>query len=505
VAAPLRIVVVEGTSAGEGRLCEALRGDRTVNPVHAADASRIDFVLDDAVDAIVLDLDTCGFDVSATLQAAATRVPAVPVIVATALADERLAVALREGASDYALGKADVVSAVRRACARRAAEQARRQRDKREASAAMLGHVAHEINNPLGILLGQADLLLEMVEEGPLRERARKVVQATERCAQMIKGFLLVARRQPLDRCPVDVGGLLRDTLDSQTSSLGDDGIDVDVHLETPLPVISGDRQQLRQVILSLVANAQEALRDTPRPRRLACRARVAQTSDALEIEIRDSGPGIPEALHARIFDPFFTVAPDARGPGLGLALVQSVIEAHGGTVGVTSHPGAGATFTVTLPVKVDEEATADVPSTGRAGAASASPGSDAGGAASAPATILLVEDKPEVAGMLTDMLSIDGHCVETAIDGRGALHKLDEAAYDLVLTDVRMPGLDGPGLYREIELRHPGLRGRVIFCTGEALGVETQTLLERLEAPVISKPFGVDELRRAIRRVLMA
>ena len=258
MAAPLRIVVVEGTSAGDRRLGEALRGDQAVNLVHAGDASTLGVVLDDAVDAIVLDLDTRPFDVSATLQAAATRVPAVPVIVATTMADERLAAALREGASDYALGKADVVSVVGRACARRAAEQARRQREKREASAAMLGHVAHEINNPLGILLGQADLLLEMVEEGPLRERARKVVQATLRCAQMIKDFLLVARRQPLDRCPVDVGGLLRDTLHSQMSSLGHDGIDVDVHVDTPLPVISGDRQQLRQVILSLVANAQE-------------------------------------------------------------------------------------------------------------------------------------------------------------------------------------------------------------------------------------------------------
>jgi two-component system NtrC family sensor kinase len=118
-------------------------------------------------------------------------------------------------------------------------------------------------------------------------------------------------------------------------------------------------------------------------------------------------------------------------------------------------------------------------------------------------ASILLVEDKPEIVALLTDMLSIDGHHVDTAADGLRALDKLGEAVYDVVLSDVRMPGLDGPGLYEELQRRHPRLRRRVIFCTGESLSLDVQRMIDRVQAPVISKPFAVDDLRRALRRVL--
>ena len=426
----------------------------------------------------------------------------MPVVVATSVADERLAASLRDGASDYALSTAEVWPAVQRAVARRAAERARRQQERREAAMATLGHVAHEINNPLGILLGQADLLQEMVADGPVKERVGKVVQATERCARMIKDFLLVARRQPLDLRPIDAGQLLHDTVESRRKSFRADDIDVEVHVETPLPPISADRDQLRQALLNLLTNAQQALREAAAPRRIDCRARASRTGETVELEVSDSGPGIPEMLQARIFDPFFTAGVVTGGAGLGLAIVQSVVEAHGGMVAVRSRPGAGATFVISLPISIERVPARDVAASGRPGAALLGAASH-GGPASAPAKILLVEDKPEVVGVLTDMLAVDGHRVETASDGHGALHKLQEGRYDLIVTDVRMPGLDGPGLYRELERRHPRLRRRVIFCTGEALGAETQTLLQRLDAPVICKPFVVDELRRAIQRVL--
>ena len=104
---------------------------------------------------------------------------------------------------------------------------------------------------------------------------------------------------------------------------------------------------------------------------------------------------------------------------------------------------------------------------------------------------------------MLTDMLVIDGHRVETAPDGLRALDKLRTATYDAVISDVRMPGLDGPGLYEELRRRHPRLDGRVIFCTGESLSTETQAMLDAIQAPVITKPFTVEDLRRALRDVL--
>jgi two-component system NtrC family sensor kinase len=188
------------------------------------------------------------------------------------------------------------------------------------------------------------------------------------------------------------------------------------------------------------------------------------------------------------------------------------VIEGHGGVVKVISAPDAGATFTITLPVMPAEDLLDEllpVPVRGRLGAArvgrdhSAPVRGRAPGVPAHGASILLVEDKPEVATMLTDMLSIDGHRVETAADGLRALDKLSTSAYDVVITDVRMPGLDGPGLYEQLRRRHPRLDGRVIFCTGESLSPDVQAILDAMQAPVITKPFAVEDLRRALRDVL--
>lgn len=119
--------------------------------------------------------------------------------------------------------------------------------------------------------------------------------------------------------------------------------------------------------------------------------------------------------------------------------------------------------------------------------------------------TILVVDDEAEITGVLAEMLRADGHQVETAANGVVALEKLGAREYDLVLSDVRMPGLDGPGLYRELELRHPSLLPRFVFITGDVLGAETRRFLEQTGSPSLGKPFVLDEVRRLLQRVLGA
>src|SRR5581483_11813406 len=172
-------------------------------------------------------------------------------------------------------------------------------------------------------------------------------------------------------------------------------------------------------------------------------------------LEVTDGGPGIPPDVQARLFEPFFTTKP--TGTGLGLPLCQSIVESHRGTIEVESRPGRGTTFRVRLPV-------ADV---------SPSPDAPAARDGEAPVTgkrILLVDDEAAIRELLGDILAEDQHTVESAGDGREALQKLEHGAYDLVLVDMRMPGIDGPGLYRALAARRPESCAHFVFMTGDAL-----------------------------------
>jgi CheY-like chemotaxis protein len=171
----------------------------------------------------------------------------------------------------------------------------------------------------------------------------------------------------------------------------------------------------------------------------------------------------------------------------LGLPLCQGIIEGHGGTISVRSAPGQGTTFRVELPVSV-------VPAL--------SPGSD--GRDEAPATvpsctILLVDDEPGIVKGLTQLLRRDGHTIDAAANGRLALAQLQERAYDLILCDLRMPELDGPGLYRALEQHASPLCRRFIFLTGDTLSPEVAAFFAQSGVPRLTKPFTAAEVRRAI------
>jgi len=206
---------------------------------------------------------------------------------------------------------------------------------------------------------------------------------------------------------------------------------------------------------------------------------------------VTDTGPGIPQALQARIFEPFFTTKPTGEGTGLGLSLCRGMIEEHGGTIELDSEPGSGSRFTIELPLRVRAAAAAG----GETAAALPPVG---------PKAILVVDDEPDLAAVIAEVLERDGHTVRTATNGAIALEMLERDAYDLVVLDVRMPVLDGEGLYEEIERRFPALRERIIFLTGDVLGREKQAFLERIGAPTLAKPYDLIEVRRLVHQVLV-
>ncbi|MGH7346048.1 MAG: hybrid sensor histidine kinase/response regulator, partial [Candidatus Rokuibacteriota bacterium] len=356
----------------------------------------------------------------------------------------------------------------------------------------LLAGVAHELNSPLSVILGQVGLFAPSGVDRNARARVKDIGEAAERCVRIVRSFLTMARRHPPERGHVSLNHLLPEAVELLAFELRIANIEVSFDLAKDLPLIWADAHQLKQVVVNLVTNARQAVQDAPPPRRLRLRTRHDAPGRRVRIEVTDSGPGIPREIRARIFDPFFTTKPDGEGTGLGLALARGIVESHGGAIGVDSVPGQGARFVIELPVGTPPE---PIDERDDHGAAPAVPGK----------TILVVDDEPAVASLLAEALSRDGHKVDLAANGAVALRMLGARDYDLIVSDSGMPVLSGPELYREVERREPRLARRFVFVTGDILNPRTRAFLARTGAPQLEKPFTVESVKRVVRRALLA
>jgi len=369
-------------------------------------------------------------------------------------------------------------------------QEALYQSEKLAAMGSLLSSVAHELNNPLAAVLMHTDLLREELGHSPLLELVDEVTRAAERCTRLVRTFLTLARQHTPERTAVSLNSLVTDTAELLAYTLRVDNITVHLDLAEKLPLLWADPNQIQQVITNLITNAHQALRESSALRQLTLTTQCNPTRTRVTLAVTDTGPGVPPALQARIFEPFFTTKPVGIGTGLGLSLCRGIIERHGGTLTVKSPPGQGATFCVELPV---ETVCATAPASPERDHMPAVPDK----------SILIIDDEPSIASGLKRLLSRDGYTVETVANGHLALTKLRERSYDLLLSDMRMPGIDGPSLYRTLEHQYPHLLRRVIFLTGDTLNPETKLFLDQSAAPCLTKPCTVAEIRRAIQQVL--
>ena len=264
------------------------------------------------------------------------------------------------------------------------------QREKLAALGSLLAGVAHELNNPLSVVVARA-VLLEERGDSATQVAALKIRTAAERCARIVRTFLAMARQQQPERGPVAVNDVVSAALDIASYAIRTSSIEVALDLGADIPPILADADQLHQVLLNLIINAQQSLQDRPAMRRIRVTTWFDSAADVVCIEVADNGPGIPEHLRARVFEPYFTTKPTGVGTGVGLAVSLGIVEAHGGTIRVDCPVDGGATFTITLPVGAVEAGDAD---------AEPLPKHDA-----SRRTILVVDDEPEIRDALAEIL----------------------------------------------------------------------------------------------------
>jgi len=284
----------------------------------------------------------------------------------------------------------------------------------------------------------------------------------------------------------------------------------VEIDLAPGLPFVQGDSGHLQQVLMNLVSNARQALEQQEGG---TIRLRTKKIGERrVLLEVADDGPGIPPAILARIFDPFFTTKPAGVGTGLGLAIVLTVVREHGGQVHVLSPPQGGAVFQIELPAAAesapDEAIGSPLPERKNALLETADVRGRENRFAPALQTrrgarVLVVEDEPTVARLIADVLEEEGMHVDVLLDGREALEHAARQPFDLVICDMKMPGLDGQRFYKSLERSGNPLRERFLFVTGDVIAAQTREFLERHHLPHVAKPFRVEELTEKVHGVL--
>ena len=224
------------------------------------------------------------------------------------------------------------------------------QSEKMSALGELLAGVAHELNNPLSIVVGNAHMLLEEAEAGPLSGRLAKLIEAAERCVRIVRTFLSMARERPLeiDRVPAET--LIGMAVDAFQAGENGTRMGIDVDLEDGLPELLVDEVQILQVLTNLLINAGQAMLESGQGTGVEIVVRVGDLPGTVRIRVTDEGPGVPAEIAGRIFDPLFTTKSSGKGTGVGLALCHRIVTAHGGTISLDTSAGVGASFVLVLP-----------------------------------------------------------------------------------------------------------------------------------------------------------
>ena len=374
------------------------------------------------------------------------------------------------------------------------------QAQKMEAVGQLAGGIAHDFNNILTAIDGYAEFALRDLDKpdldiNRLRDEITAIKQAGERAADLTRQLLAYSRQRGMQRQVVDLNTIVERSGRLLSRLIGED-ITVELLTDSDLPSIEADAAQLEQVIVNLAVNARDAMPDGGTLTIRTAHASLIDQSatrlglasgDYLLLSVQDTGVGIAEGLKDQIFEPFFTTKPLGYGTGLGLATVYSIVSQTGGAVALDSELGAGSRFEVYLPASTRPAIPTELP------LAHANQGSE---------RILLVEDEDVLRGLISEMLTAKGYDVVVAADPAAALDCARDNSFELVITDVLLPIMNGAALVNALRDLQPSLG--VLFISGYASTIIDDKALGR-RTRFLPKPFTAEDIASAARDILDA
>jgi PAS domain S-box-containing protein len=340
----------------------------------------------------------------------------------------------------------------------------------------LVAGTSHELNNPLAIVTGYADLLLSEKSLDPdQRSKVESIRKNAHRAANVVHSLLAFARKRKPVRVETQINTVAEAALQLKEYDLRTSGIIVEKVLSKDLPHVFVDPNQIEQVLLNVINNAQDAVMAGAEQRR---RIRIASGNAAGRVVIRveDTGAGIAKDDIKKVFDPFFTTKPLGKGTGLGLSISYGIVREHGGEIEIQSQSGRGTIVSISLPAYASRPAAAaEMPASRRSVSGR---------------RFLVVDDEMELTSIISRLVVRSGSTADTATSIAEAMKLARLKDYDFVIADIKMPGGNGIDLYRQLCAFRSSYRGRVLFLTGDTSNPATLQFLEEEGLPYFAKPF---------------
>ena len=394
-----------------------------------------------------------------------------------------------------------VLALVRDITDQRRAQTQLQQAEKLAAMGQLVSGVAHEINNPAAIISGFAQTLLLDQLTSEQRETVQMMYDEATRIGRITSNLLAFARAGSKERTLVELNEIVRRTFALRSYHLTTLSITVNLDLDDANPKAWANGSEVQQMLLNLLINAEQALTTVSGgaggARRIITIRTASAGDDGVRLQVADTGPGIPADIQEKIFDPFFTTKPEGMGTGLGLSICYGIVHDHGGRISVDSVPGQGATFTVVLPRDARTRQRATPPA---AAPTTAEPRTPDGKLA-----VLLIDDEEGLRRAVVTFLKRRGMHIVAVEDGGDALRVLRREHFDVIVSDVRMPGMSGGEFLERLRRDHPAMVHRLIFTTGDSFAPDTSTLLRDAGVPSLVKPYDFSKLEAILHQVAEA